>query len=811
MNRLIALIVTIVAASALAVPRQLMAAAPDPAGVEFFEKNVRPVFADNCYRCHSASATKVRGGLYLDSLSGILKGGEDGAVVIPGDPDKSPLIDAIRRVDKDTAMPPKTPLEESAVLALTQWVKMGCPGPADMPVAPGQAAKTADPTAEYDRLRHELWSWQSLKSPQPPSGPDQAWASNDIDLFVLAKLEENDLHPSGPADKVTLIRRATFDLIGLPPTPAEVNAFVRDHSPTAFERVVDRLLASPHFGERWGRHWLDVARYGESSGMTRNLPYYYAWRYRDYVISAFNQDKPFNRFVLEQLAGDQLPAASAAQRDQLMIATGFLAIGPKDYNEKNPQQFLMNNVDEQIDVTGRALLATTIACARCHDHKFDPIPTKEYYSLAGIFRSTQTFTGLHRSNPLMPLKFFDPTLLLPLSTFHGTLVASTDYDTPVQSRKLLRLQQQQGPPLSPQQQAALAAEYQAANQPPPAEALAMGVRDVLYPSDGQVLVRGDITMAGPTVSRGFLTIPSMTDVPTVDPRHSGRLELAEWITRPDNPLTARVLVNRIWRHLFGEGIVRTVDNFGMSGDKPVNPELLDYLANSFMQNGWSIKKTIRTIMLSSTYQQASTFDQAKYAVDPDDRLLWRQSPRRLEAEAIRDAMLASAGDLNPQAMAGSQVQQLGPLGLVRAARRGFDPDSENAYRSIYLPIFRSEMPEMLDAFDAADPDYVTGDRDVTTVAPQALFMLNSPFAMNQAGRMAARLESESHAGISGQVDLAYRLALGRQANSSEHSRAVEFIYAFAEGDHGGEVQRIHDGLAAFCQALFASAEFRYVN
>jgi cytochrome c553 len=795
-----------------------MAAAPDPAGVEFYEKNVRPVFADNCYRCHSTSAPKVRGGLYLDSLTGILKGGEDGAVIIPGDPDKSPLISAIRREDKDTAMPPKTPLEESAVLALTQWVKMGAPGPADIVAAPGKAAPPRDPTAEYDRLRHELWSWQSIKNPAVPTGPDDAWASNNIDRFVLAKLEESDLHPSAKADKVTLIRRATFDLIGLPPTPAEVDAFVKDSSPDAFSKVVDRLLASPHFGERWGRHWLDVARYGESTGMTRNLPYFYAWRYRDYVISAFNQDKPFNRFITEQIAGDQLPAANDAQRDQLTIATGFLAIGPKDYNEKNQQQFLMNNVDEQIDVTGRALLATTIACARCHDHKFDPIPTKEYYSLAGIFRSTQTFTGLQRLKMATPQNVFDPDLLIRLSDYHASatpaadeILAQQQLQQLQQQRRLLRLQQQQGQGLQAQQLRQLAVQYQAANQPITVEALAMGAKDVLYPSDAQVLVRGDLTMAGPSVSRGFLTIPSMTDVPAVDPRHSGRLELADWITRTDNPLTSRVIVNRIWRHLFGEGIVRTVDNFGMSGEKPSNPQLLDYLATNFMQDGWSMKKTIRTIMLSSTYQQSSNFDKDKFAVDPDNRLLWRQTQRRLEAEPIRDAMLWAAGNLNPNPMVGSQVTQMGPGGLIRAAKRGFEPDSENAYRSIYLPVFRSAMPEVLDTFDVADPDFVTGDRDVTTVAPQALFMLNSPFAMNQAARMAARLETEGHSSVTGEIALAYRLALGREPSASERSQAEAFVSAFARDDRAAPTRRTHDGLAAFCQALFASAEFRYVN
>jgi cytochrome c553 len=779
----------------------------NPAGVEYFEKNVRPVLADNCYRCHSNSATKVRGDLYLDSVSSILKGGEDGPVIMPGDPDHSPLISAIRREDKDTQMPPKQALSEAQVTVIVNWVKMGAPGAKETAPMPGQTiagagAPVHDPTAEYDRLRHQLWSWQPIKTGIAPTGPDQAWARDDIDLYVLAKLEEKDLHPSPDADKITLIRRATFDLIGIQPTPQEVDAFVRDSSPNAFERVVDRLLASPHFGERWGRHWLDVARYAESTGMTRNLPYYYAWRYRDYVIAAFNSDKPYNRFLTEQLAGDQLPAASPAQRDELTIATGFLALGTKDFNEKNPQQFLMNNVDEQIDVTGRAILATTISCARCHDHKFDPIPTKEYYGLAGIFRSTQTFTGLKRARPKMVAQEFDTDFLLPLSGYRRGMTVSAD-DAPVARPR--RFQNQQA--------GAKGAQYAGLFTPIKQEPLAMGVKDVMYPSDTTVLVRGDLDNVGPMAKRGFLTIPCMaTSTPTIDPSHSGRLELAEWITREDNPLTSRVVVNRIWRHLFGEGIVRSVDNFGMSGEQPDDLELIDYLASDFMKNGWSMKKMIRQIMLSSTYRQASTLNADNFAIDPDNRLMWRQNQRRLEAEAIRDSILSSAGDLNASPMYGSVVLTTPPFQILRSLRKGgLELGDVGNYRSVYLPIYRAALPEELDTFDVADPDFVTGDREVTTVAPQALFMMNSPFVLDQAGQMAARVEHESRAGLGGEVDLAYRLALGRQANASEHSRAIGFINSFARDDRAGASRSIHDGLAAFCQALFASAEFRYVN
>jgi hypothetical protein len=796
------------------------AAEANPAGVEFFEKSVRPVLADNCYRCHSAAAPKAKGGLKLDSMAGILKGGDDGAIIVPGDPDRSPLIAAIRREDKDTAMPPKTPLSQAGIDAIVQWVKMGAPGPKDTavsasgqggpaPAAGGLAGPIPGPAADYDRLRHTLWSWQPIKTVAPPTGPDQAWARDDLDLFVLAKQEEKDLHPSADADKVTLIRRATYDLIGVEPTIAETDAFVADKAPDAFAKVVDRLLASPHFGERWGRHWLDVARYGESTGMTRNLPYYYAWRYRDYVINAFNSDKPYNQFITEQLAGDQLPAATPAEHDQDLIATGFLAVGTKDFNEKDARQFLMNNVDEQIDTTGRALLATTIGCARCHDHKFDPIPTKEYYGLAGIFSSTQTFTGVRRVRAAANAQFFDVDFLLPLSDFHrvpGAVAASDDTNY-----RAMRKQQKAA--------VAAGATAVAAKRPPIDPALfqpiteqdvAMGAKDVLYPADANVLVRGDLTNVGERAPRGFLTIPCMSSAPVINPRSSGRLELAQWITREDNPLTSRVIVNRIWKHLFGEGIVRTVDNFGMSGDQPDNPQLIDYLASDFMKNGWSIKKMIRKVMLSSTYQQASTFDKDKYVIDPDNRLLWRQNQRRLEAEAIRDSILASAGDLDATVPHGSAVMKLSPAQVGRAIRRGFDLADNADYRSIYLPIYRSAIPEVLDTFDTADPDYVTGDRDVTTVPPQALYMMNSPFVLEQSRKLALRLESESKTGLQGQVQFAYRLVLARPCTKSELSRDLAFISSYSQSGPLS-VSGTRGAMAALCQALYASAEFRYVN
>ncbi|CAA9442077.1 MAG: FIG00929654: hypothetical protein, partial [uncultured Phycisphaerae bacterium] len=378
---------------------------------EFFETKVRPVLAEHCYKCHSAGAAKLKGGLALDDRDAVLRGGDRGPVLVPGDPGKSTLIRAVRR-QGDLQMPPKHALSDEQVAVLARWVNLGAPWPAATAHGPDEAG---DANAKYEQLRREHWSFRPVRKPVPPQPARKGWARSEVDRFVLAALEEKELKPSPDADRRTLLRRATYDLTGLPPTPEEVEAFVNDNSSKAFEKVVDRLLASPAFGERWGRHWLDVARYAESTGMTRNVPLYYAWRYRDYVIDAFNADTPYDVFVREQVAGDLMPAGDPTRRDRQAIATGFLAIGPKDLNERNPVQFALNNVDEQIDATTRAFLGMTVSCARCHDHKFDPVPTSEYYAMAGIFRSTQLLAGVSSRVGGKGREYYDPDLHVPLS------------------------------------------------------------------------------------------------------------------------------------------------------------------------------------------------------------------------------------------------------------------------------------------------------------------------------------------------------------------------------------------------------------
>jgi hypothetical protein len=702
-------------------------------------------------------------------------------------------------------MPAKEQLPTQVVADFEKWIASGATWP-EQPNPVATTGATVNYAASYDRIRKELWSWQPITDPPAPQVKNTKWPTDDIDRFILASLEEKGLEPSPRADKLALLRRATFDLTGLPPTPDEIDAFTRDSSSDAFAKVVDRLLDSPRFGERWGRHWLDVARYAESSGMSRNYLYYYAWRYRDYVIDAFNKDKPFNRFVREQIAGDLLPADTAAQKDQLLVATGFLAIGPRDFNERNPRQFLMNSVDEQIDTVGRAILGTTIACARCHDHKFDPIPTAQYYSLAGIFASSDEFTGIERRRGARLDPYSDDNLIkLSSYTPEKTRKKENDPDeTRAQARRAY------GKLIA---SARFGRGYTQPMTPP--KAVAMGVKDDARPADIHLLLRGEVDHPGDVVKRGFIDIPSMADVPAVSPGESGRLELAIWLTRNDNPLTSRVIVNRIWQHLFGAGLVRSVDNFGTTGDKPTHPELLDHLATQFMHDGWSFKKTIRAIMMSSAYQQSASFDRAKYSVDPDNHLLWRMNPRRLEAEAIRDAILAASGKLTLQAPVGSVALDLPPVEMRSGRINPSEILASMNFRSVYLPVFRNAVPEVLEAFDFADPNTVSGQRDVTTVAPQALFMLNSTFVTTHAQAMAYRVGTQASRFDAARVDLAYKLTLGRPATSAERSRAESYIAGYLRDPastrgKSGEKARI-DAWASFCQALFASAEFRYLN
>ncbi|MFI5380775.1 MAG: PSD1 and planctomycete cytochrome C domain-containing protein [Tepidisphaerales bacterium] len=817
----------------------------DPAAAEFFEKKIRPVLAEQCFKCHSPQAAKLKGGLRLDNRDSLLAGGDGGPAIIPGDPEKSRLIQAVRYKDQDLQMPPKQKLGNSAIDDLVAWVRMGAPWPGSDAQASAPAAQSSY-GANYDRLRKEHWAYRPIAKPETPRPTDERWARNDIDRFVLAQLETAHMKPNEPADKLTLLRRISFDLTGLPPTPAEAQAFVADHSPQAFEKVVDRLLASPAFGERWGRHWLDVARFAESTGMTRNFVFGPAWRYRNWVIDAVNADMPYNEFIKCQIAGDLMPSSGSEQHNSRIIATGFLAIGPRDLNQRNRLQYSLDNADEQIDVVSRGFMATTVACARCHDHKFDPIPQTDYYALAGIFRSTETLCGytpkagaadrydedlLQRINleprPLSPadqarLKTLGPQLAQAQQRLQYLQDQERQATATAMPRRVIFARTQAAREANPaltqrirDERAAvdkLQGEIRDLTPSPGGNTLVLGARDERFPTDCRLYQHGEVDQPGEIVRRG---LPHMwpSSSPPPNWKQSGRLELAQWITSPDNPLTTRVIVNRIWHHLFGAGIVRTVDNFGVMGEKPSNPQLLDYLAIRFADNGWSIKKTIREIVLSQAYQMDSRPSAHNMEIDPENRLIWRMSPRRLEAECIRDAMLAASGSLETTRPFESPAARIAH-GEMRGLN-AFLMERESNHRAVYLPIIRNALPQMLEVFDFADPSMVMGERETTTVATQALFMMNDAFVIKQSQALASRLLDDSRLSDSLRVEMAYRLALNRGPTSSERFHAASFIDAFyrssAASNAAGNDRLRASAWAAFCQTLFASAEFRYLN
>jgi hypothetical protein len=711
--------------------------APDPKAVEFFEARVRPLLVEKCVRCHGPD--KQRGGLRLDSRAGLLKGGDNGAVVAPGDADKSRLVQAVRGEGERKKMPPppNDPLADESVSALTEWVKTGAP----WPDRPGDAAGPL--TVPEARKRH--WSFQPVKKPAPPAVKDAAWVRTPVDSFILDKLEDKSLKTSKPADRRTLLRRVTFDLIGLPPTPEEVEAFVNDPAPDAYEKVVDRLLASPHYGERWGRHWLDVARYADTKGyvFTEERRFAYSFTYRDYVIRAFNEDLPYDQFVVQQLAADLLPLGDDKRP---LAALGFLTLGRRFLNNRH------DIIDDRIDVTMRGLQGLTVACARCHDHKFDPIPTKDYYSLYGVFANSEEPKELPVIGPTdqpEAAEAFDKELknrtdaVAAFQQEHKDELAANNRKFKDELRGLQNKVQ----------------EWQATAAGGPVRAMAL--EDAPNPHNYHVLLRGNPNNQGPEVPRQF---PEVLAGEQRKPftQGSGRLELARAIADKDNPLTARVMVNRVWMHHFGQGLVRTPSDFGTRGDPPTHPELLDYLAARFVEDGWSVKKLHKLILLSSTFQQDSVEDADHKTKDPDNRLLGRMNRLRLEFEPMRDALLAVAGQLDDRMGGkGDDITMLRP------------PFSRR--RTVYGFIDRQNLPGVFRTFDLASPDATTGKRHETTTAPQALFLMNGPFVVEQARVFVARPDVTAPAKDEERIDRLYRLAYGRPAEPDEVALGRRFL------------------------------------
>ena len=709
--------------------------------IEFFETKIRPVFAENCYQCHSAKAEKIKGGLRVDSPEELIKGGGSGPALVPGDPDGSLLIKAVRYTDPDLQMPPKgKKLSDEQIADLEAWVKMGAPDP---------RVATVVQKAWKDSSK-DWWAWQPLTKPSVPEVKDKSWAQTPVDTFILAKLDEKGLKPNPVADKRTLIRRATFDLIGLPPTPEDVDAFLKDESPDAFAKVVDRLLASPHYGERWGRHWLDVARYSDTKGMVRRQredPHSpWAWTYRDYVIKSFNDDKPYNQFVIEQLAADKLPATKSNPTN--LTALGFLTVGERFMGMRQ------DVINDRIDVVTKGFLGLTVSCARCHDHKFDPIPTKDYYSLHGVF-----------ANSVEPSVETVIQKLPSTADYRDYYKQRTDLERKKdeterefrearqkRDRDQIRILQREL-----RENAGQTARLEMTH--PGAVMRAMTVQDVSRPRDSVVFIRGEAENRGPVVPRQFLEILSGSTRTTFT-NGSGRLDLAHAIINKNNPLAPRVLVNRVWLHHFGEGIVTTPDDFGTMSEPPSHPELLDYLASQFVADSWSIKKLHRAIMLSSVYQQ-TTDNNPRYAqIDPHNRLLWRANIQRLEFETLRDSLLAIGGSLDTT-MFGR------PVDLDR------NPDS--ARRTIYGVVDRSDLLDAFVNFDFANPDMPNGKRYETTVPQQALFLMNSPVVVEQAKKLVALKDFEACADDPARIQFLYDRIYQRPARPPEVQLGLDFV------------------------------------
>ncbi|HVY70529.1 MAG TPA: PSD1 and planctomycete cytochrome C domain-containing protein [Verrucomicrobiae bacterium] len=886
---------------ALAGAAHAHAAEPDAAGVEFFEKQVRPLLADHCYQCHSEKSEKVKGGLKLDTRENLLKGGENGPSIVPGEPDKSLLIKAVRYTDENLQMPPKKEqrLTAGQVATLEHWVRMGAPVPrvkSDATVA-SAPAKPAQPH----------WAFQPVKLPPTPPVKNTRWSHNPVDSFVLAKLEEKGLTPSPRADRRTLIRRATFDLTGMPPTAAEVEAFVRDRSPDAYARLIDKLLASPRYGERWGRRWLDIARYADTKGYVfeEERRYAYSYTYRDYVIRAFNEDLPYDRFLQEQIAADLLDLGDDKRP---LAALGFLTLGRRFLNQQP------DIIDDRIDVVTRGTMALTVVCARCHDHKFDPIPTADYYSLYGVFASCHepseepllgttppeydAYLKEHqnrveerdnfraKANADLWKKLRESVGDYLLAAHDASAIEEGKRDALARERKLdpgtvrrwmnaLESWQKEtnvifmpwikfaaipekefdekapaiakeaaGPATHPQVAELFAGEppkslkevaerYQhlfkdveekwrqlvknagtnaapkgfddqrteflrqvlyadgaPANLPvgelprlydvptaqksralqrkveeldathPGAPPRAMALLDNSSPVEPHIFKRGNPGNVGAKVPRQFLEIVAG---PARKPftQGSGRLELAKAITSKDNPLTARVMMNRMWLYHFGTALVRTTGDFGVRCEPPTHPELLDYLASKFMENGWSVKKMHRLLMLSEAYQQTSDERPRAAQVDPANQLYWRMNRRRLDFESMRDSLLAVSGRLDP-AMGGRAVEITAQPSPPR--------------RTIYGFVERQNLPGLFRTFDFASPDTTMSQRFTTTVPQQALFLMNSPFVAEQARSLASRSDIQALKQDSQRVQALFETAYQRKPDRDELRMALDYIH-----------------------------------
>jgi hypothetical protein len=810
-------------ALAASLPGWAGAAEPTPEALDFFEREIRPLLVARCHECHG-DVDKLKGGLSLRSRSGVLQGGETGPAAVPGKPAESLLVEAIRY--QGLKMPPKAKLPEAEIEKLVRWVEMGLPWPGGDASPSAAAAETGFAISEAQR---QFWSFQPVRQQTPPTVRDAAWCRTPIDWFILARLEARGLQPNPAADRRTLVRRVTFDLIGLPPTPEEFAAFVADDSPEAYSRLVDRLLASDHYGERWGRHWLDVVRYADTAGETADYPVPQAVKYRNYVIDAFNSDMPYDQFVREQIAGDILarggPREAFAER---VTATGYLAISRRfGFDSENYHHL---TIADTLDTLGRSVLGLSIGCARCHDHKYDPISTADYYGLYGIFASSRyAFPG---SEEKKQPRDFVPLLPEPEA---GQRIAEHTRQLAECAETIKRLEGE----LSDLAKSIKTAEEQAATAGSatslddlkcrqerltaslnecraqrdrlivagPCE-MAYGVMEAT-PANARIQKRGEPTRPGAEVPRRFLEILG-GDVVSGN-SGSGRLELAQWLTRRSNPLTPRVIVNRVWQYHFGRGLVQGSSDFGLRGRPPSHPELLDYLGNTLMRDDWSLKRLHRRILLSRVYQLSSAEGNPAVQSDPANESWWKFDRQRLDAETIRDAVLAVSGELDRSRGGPHPFPPRTAWGFTQHAP--FKAVYETNRRSVYLMTQRIARHPFLAIFDGADPNASTAERTLTTTPAQALFLMNDPFIHAQSAALAHRLIAEGGTDEA-RIGRLFARVLGREATEAQRTAAAEFLtrYRLAAGGSGsGDEAASLAAWSAYARVLLTSNEFLYID
>ena len=800
-------------------------AAPTKEQLDFFETKIRPVLVEHCYKCHAAEAKIVKGGLRLDSRDGLLKGGDTGPSVVPGQAEKSLLLKALKY--DGIEMPPKGKLADSVVKDFETWIQTGAPDPRKSGDVP--KARTIDLEAG-----RKFWAFQPVADPTPPKVNSAEWPRDSIDHFVLAKLEDKGLKPVGDANRYAWLRRVTFDLTGLPPSTKEIDDFVRDESPRAREKVVDRLLASRAYGERWARHWLDLTGYADMMGTSNNVYAEFAWRYRDYLIEAFHKDKPFDRFIREQIAGDLMKADTIPERAEHITATGFLLVGDVEIVEPDKAKLEADHIDTQVAKIGTAFLGMTLGCVRCHDHKFDPIGVADYYGIAGMLRSSPSthkipfgvwsllnYTALpetpeqqaarqkveaEHEKKIVSLKAEQAELTAEKKTVEADLAkAKNDKE---KTDTLTRRRDELAEQVKKLAAAIQHAEFFRSKAPK-----AFAMRDGDAPADMPIYIRGNPYAPGAVVPRGVLRVASWDKPPEIPKGQSGRLQLADWLADRRNPLTARVTVNRIWQKLFGEGLVRSVDYFGSRGETPSHPELLDHLATRFVNNGWSQKRLLRALVLSRVYGLSGVNDESAMKLDPDNRLLWRMNRQRLEAEAIRDSLLAVSGELQPSEGGPGLVLEE-PENCGDLALKGVNPPNythrkprapQEFQRTIYLPVMRTNTAgtdRIRNFFDFVNPAQIAGQRSQTVVPTQSLFLMNNDLFRKRAKVLADQLIAQ-HAQPDERLKQLWLTVYNRPITNDELGNAKKFLAELTPLVQAKESLLWQE----LCHGLLASNEF----